>query len=290
MADKKEIDQHSGVETTGHEWDGLKELNNPAPRWWVWVFLVTVIWSVGYWIIYPSWPTLSGNTQGTAAWTQYKKLQDEQAEIAARRGVFAEHIKTHDLQAIKQDPKLYAFALAGGKAMFKENCAACHGSGAEGRPGYPNLNDDDWLWGGTLEDIYRTIKTGARSTHADTRTSQMPAFGEMLNAQEIDHIAGYVLSLSSKTPASSEGESLFKQNCAACHGDTGRGLRAVGAPNLADAIWLYGGDKANIISQIQKPRHGVMPTWEGRLPDETIKQLAIYVHSLGGGEAATPKE
>jgi cytochrome c oxidase cbb3-type subunit 3 len=293
MTNKKEIDKHSGVETTGHEWDGIKELNNPAPRWWLWVFFITCIWSVGYWVVYPAWPTLSGHTKGSAGWTQFTKLKAEQAEITAKRGVFAEKIKTHSLAEIQADPELYAFAVAGGKTMFKENCAACHGTGAAGGNGYPNLNDDDWLWGGDLESIYHTLKVGVRSGHENERTSQMPAFRGVLKPEEISAVTDYVLSLKSgesKGDAPTIGADLFKQNCASCHGETGRGGREFGAPNLADALWLYGGDKAKVAAQINNPRHGVMPAWEARLPDETVKQLTIYVHSLGGGEAEKPKE
>ncbi len=290
MSDQKDIDRHSGVETTGHEWDGIKELNMPAPRWWLIVFAITCVWAVGYWVVYPAWPTLSGNTEGTAGWTSHKKLAGEQAEITARRGVFAEKINTHSLAEIQKDPELYQFAIAGGKTMFKENCAACHGTGAQGGRGYPNLNDDDWLWGGDLDSIYHTIKAGIRSTHEDTRTSQMPAFGEILKKDEISSVADHVLSLSGGGEASAQGAVVFKQNCAACHGDNGRGGRATGAPNLADAIWLYGGTKADIMTQVANPRHGVMPAWETRLPDETVKQLSIYVHSLGGGETGQQKK
>ena len=290
MADKKEIDSHSGVETTGHEWDGIKELNNPAPRWWLIVFIICCIWAVGYWVIFPAWPTLSGNTKGTRGWTEYKKLEQEQAEITARRGEYAAKIKGASLEQIQKDPDLYAFAVAGGKAMFKENCAACHGTGAQGGKGFPNLTDDDWLWGGDLQSIYTTLRHGIRSTHADTRNSQMPAFGKdgILTQAQVSDVADYVLSLSHKGEGkpNAAGEELFKQNCVACHGETGKGNREMGAPNLADAIWLYGGEKSNVVAQVTAPRHGVMPTWEARLPDETIKQLVIYVHSLGGGEAA----
>ncbi len=284
MSDKKDIDLESGIETTGHEWDGIKELNLPAPRWWLIVFAVTCIWAVGYWVVYPAWPTISGNTKGTAGWTQYKKLAEEQAEITELRGEFAEKIKTHSLDEIQKDPELYTFAVAGGKTMFKENCAACHGTGAAGGRGYPNLNDDDWVWGGDLKSIYHTLKVGIRSTHDDTRTSQMPAFGDVLKSDEIEAVAAHVVSLSSGKNGNEKGAAIFKQNCAACHGETGYGGREFGAPNLADAIWLYGGDKASIMQQIRAPRHGVMPNWDTRLPDETIKQLTIYVHSLGGGE------
>jgi cytochrome c oxidase cbb3-type subunit 3 len=241
-------------------------------------------------VIYPAWPTLSGNTKGTAGWTSHKKLAEEQAEITARRGVFAEKIKAHSLEEIQKDPELYAFAVAGGKTMFKENCAACHGTGAMGGRGYPNLNDDDWLWGGDLETIYHTVKVGIRSSHSETRTSQMPAFGEILKKDEIASVADYVLGLSGGKGGNAQGAEIFKQNCAACHGETGKGGREFGAPNLTDAIWLYGADKGSIMQQVTNPRHGVMPSWEARLSDETIKQLSIYVHSLGGGEVAKPRK
>lgn len=297
MVDKKEIDSHSGVETTGHEWDGIKELNNPAPRWWLWVFFITCIWSFGYWVVYPAWPTLSGEgerggTKGKWEWTSYKKLGEDQAEITARRGKFVEMLKEKTIAEIQADPELYSFAVAGGKTMFKENCAACHGTGAQGGNGYPNLNDDDWIWGGTLEDIYTTIQHGIRAADDATRMSQMPAFGKdgALSKQQIADVTDYVLSLSGKGTASEAGATVFAENCAACHGEKGEGMREMGAPNLADALWLYGGEKSSIIAQIHNPRQGVMPNWSERLPDETIKQLAIYVHALGGGEEAPAAE
>lgn len=290
MADKQEKDGVTGVDTTGHEWDGIKELNNPAPRWWLWVFFITVIWAGGYWVVYPAWPTFSSHTKGTVEWTQYTKLKQEQTEIATRRGQLADKMRHTALADIQNDPELYAFAQAAGKTMFRENCSACHGTGAEGRRGYPNLNDDDWLWGGDAQSIYRTLKTGIRSDHEQSRESQMPAFGDMLKQEEIAQVSDYVLSLSGKAQASPQGEALFKQNCESCHGNAGHGGREFGAPNLADAIWLYGGEKTSVMAQISQPRHGVMPSWETRLPDETLKALTIYVHSLGGGESTPAKE
>lgn len=298
MDDKqnKEIDRLSGVETTGHEWDGLKELNNPAPRWWLWVFYATVIWSVVYWILYPAWPTLSGATQGVLGQNQYKALKVSQDQITARQSAWLEKFTNVSFDDIKNNPELYAFARAGGAAAFKDNCATCHGSGAAGGPGYPNLNDDDWLWGGTVDQIYQTIRYGVRSGHDETRISQMPAFGqgEMLKKEEIASVAHYVLALNpsqdgAMDPASEtyqQGEAVFKQNCASCHGEDGKGNRDFGAPNLVDAIWLYGSGYDAVYAQVTNPRHGVMPYWEGRLDPQTIRQLALYVHSLGGGENA----
>ena len=299
----KEIDQHSGVETTGHEWDGIKELNNPAPRWWLWVFFITCFWSFGYWVVYPAWPTLSGEgerggTPGNAGWTQYKQLEDQQAEIVARRSAYLERFQQSSFATIMGDKELYTFAIAGGKTAFKDNCATCHGTGGAGAPGYPNLNDDDWLWGGTPQAIYETIKFGIRSSHDDTRYSEMPAFGDILSTHEINAVASYVHDLSSgkavilsddamdeDIAALPMGARIYQEQCGACHGMDGRGIQDFGAPNLADAIWFYSdGDKDSIAAQIKQPTHGMMPAWEDRLDEDTIRQLTVYVHSLGGGE------
>lgn len=284
----KEIDKVSGIETTGHEWDGLKELNNPTPRWWLWVFYATCIWSLGYWVVYPAWPTLSGHTKGTAGWTQYKKLEAEQAEINARQAKYGAAFKDASFEQIMKDETLYAFAVAGGKAAFKNNCATCHGSGAQGGKGYPNLNDDDWIWGGKLSDIYTTLKFGIRAAHDDTRVSQMPAFGRdgVLKQADIKDVTTYVIALSQgKATPDMAGAKIFAENCAACHGEQGRGMREVGAPNLADAIWLYGGDEKTVYQTVYNARAGVMPNWNEKLPDDTLRMLTVYVHSLGGGEA-----
>ncbi|MBK6896057.1 MAG: cytochrome-c oxidase, cbb3-type subunit III [Alphaproteobacteria bacterium] len=287
---KKEIDSVSGVETTGHDWDGIKELNNPAPRWWLWVFYICVIWSIWYWVVYPAWPTLSGATEGTYGWTQYKKLAAEQQEIVDRQKAYLEKFEKASFDEIFEDEQLYAFAMAGGSAFFKDNCATCHGTGGMGGKGYPNLNDDDWLWGGDIESIYQTIQFGVRSKHDDTRVSQMPAFGveDLLNKEEIEKVVDYVLSLSDPQNAAgkdfTEAQGIFEQNCASCHGEDAKGLREFGAPNLVDSIWLYGGDRESVFNTVFYARAGMMPNWVGRLDENTIRQLAVYVHELGGGE------
>lgn len=286
---KIDKDEHSGIETTGHEWDGIKELNNPAPRWWLGVFIITVIWSIGYWVVYPAWPTLSGDgerggTTGNTGWTQYSQLAESQAEIMARRAAYLDQFNASDFAEIQANGGLYAFALAGGASAFKDNCATCHGTGGAGASGYPNLNDDDWLWGGTLTEIEQTIKFGIRANHDETRYSEMPAFADMLGEGEISNVSDYVLSFSSGGSFPESGKQTFDEQCAFCHGDDGTGDQLQGAPNLADAIWFYGETKADIAVQIRKPKHGMMPNWDVRLSDSTIRQLAIYVHSLGGGE------
>ncbi len=284
----KDIDEFTGIETTGHDWDGIKELNNPAPRWWLWVFYVCVIWSVWYWVIYPAWPILSGNTKGTSGYTQFKELAASQSEIVARQQVYLDRFENGSLNEIMNDPELYAFAMAGGKSMFKDNCATCHGTGASGSEGYPNLNDDDWLWGGRISDIQQTISYGIRADNDDTRISQMPAFGKegYLKSEEIEAVVDYVLSLSGSdiTSTNEHGKTIFAQQCSACHGENAKGLQEFGAPNLTDKIWLYGGDREDIFNTVYNSRAGMMPAWKDRLDENTIKQLSIYLHQLGGGE------
>lgn len=284
----KEKDAHSGVETTGHEWDGIKELNNPAPRWWLMVFYITCIWSIGYWVVYPAWPTIEDHTKGLFGYTMQKELAQKQDELTKIRSKYAARIHETSTADIRKDKELYEFAREAGLAAFKQNCVSCHGSGGAGSKGYPNLNDDDWLWGGKLSDIETTIRVGIRSTHAKTRFSAMPAFGKdgILKKEDINDVATFVehLNKGDAEQFSPNGAAIFAQNCVACHGDKGQGGREFGAPRLNDAIWLYGGDHKTLVQTITNARAGVMPTWEGRLDDDTIKELAVYVHSLGGGE------
>ena len=238
---RKHVDEVSGVETTGHSWDGLRELNNPLPRWWVWIFLITIIWWIGYFIIYPAWPVPGGATEGVIGYTQYKELEDSQREIRTRQQAYLEDFEGASYEEILNDAELYNFAVSGGAAAFKENCAACHGTGAQGGKGYPNLNDDDWLWGGQLDEIHQTLLYGIRTDSLDSRMSLMPAFGkdEILEKDEINAVVDYVLSFSAgdhDTTRVSEGRIIFQKQCATCHGNDAKGDQSKGAPNLTDKI------------------------------------------------------
>ncbi|HMT13770.1 MAG TPA: cytochrome-c oxidase, cbb3-type subunit III [Aestuariivirga sp.] len=288
---KRERDEISGTETTGHSWDGLKELNTPLPRWWVWTFYATIIWAIGYSIVYPSWPLLTTNFKGLWGWSSRADVSRSMADAQTAQKEWVDKIAAADVDAINADENLRNFAIAGGAAAFKVNCVQCHGSGAAGAVGYPNLNDNDWLWGGKLADIYTTIQHGIRSTDdSTTRDSAMPAFADgVLDATQTDQVANYVLKISGNEAdeaAATAGAQLFTDNCASCHGADGKGMRDFGAPNLTDGIWLRfdAPTKENLVAQIGKPHHGLMPAWAAKLDDATIKQLAVYVHSLGGGE------
>jgi cytochrome c oxidase cbb3-type subunit 3 len=288
---KSEIDDVSGVETTGHEWDGIKELNNPLPRWWLWTFYACIAFAVGYVIYYPAIPLLEGSTMGISGETNRSLLHAELAQADAAKAGLLSRIESTGLEDIRSNEELFRFAVAGGSSLYKVNCSQCHGSGAQGAPGYPNLNDDDWIWGGDLESIYTTIRHGVRNAEDDdARVSQMPAFGDgVLETPQIADVTQYVLQLSAQDHdaiAAKSGAAIYADNCAACHGDDGKGGREFGAPNLADALWLYGNTGDQIAAQITRPKHGVMPAWGLRLSEAEVKQLSVYVHSLGGGEQA----
>ena len=290
---QKRIDQPTGTEFVGHEWDGIEELNTPLPRWWLWTFYATILFAIVYVVLYPAWPLIDKATAGTLGWSSRGELAKEMsAAEAARQGVFAQ-IAATDIEALPGKPELMQAAIAGGAAAFKVNCVQCHGAGAAGYQefGYPNLNDDDWIWGGTLTEIEYTLTHGIRWEAADqTRVNYMPAFEGVLDAGQASAVASHVLSLSGKGKANGTGAQLFADNCAACHGAAGEGMPTMGAPALNDAIWLYGGTVGAVKKQILAPRHGVMPAWQGRLDPVTIKMLAAYVHSRGGGQRAAPAQ
>jgi cytochrome c oxidase cbb3-type subunit III len=290
MAEHNDIDNVSGKTTTGHGWDGIKELNTPLPRWWVITFYLTIFWAVGYWVVYPAWPMLWGHTTGLLHYSSRADVAVELANLERIRGDKMVALGAASLADIEKDPALLALARARGKTAFGDNCAPCHGSGGAGAKGYPNLNDDDWLWGGTLDQIMQTIQFGARSGHARTHEGAMLAFGKegVLKKNQIVTVANYVRSLSglptSQGYDDKAGARIFAENCAVCHGDAGKGNQELGAPNLADKIWLYGSDEATLIETITNGRSGVMPAWVDRLDPSTVKALAVYVHSLGGGK------
>ncbi|WP_407114333.1 cytochrome-c oxidase, cbb3-type subunit III [Bradyrhizobium sp. LMG 9283] len=290
MSDRGEFDSLSRRSTTGHEWDGIKELDTPMPRWWVITFYLTIFWAIGYWIVYPAWPLISGSTTGMFGYSTRADVGVELANLDQVRGDKMAALGAASLVDIEKDPALLALARAKGKTIFGDNCAPCHGSGGTGAKGYPNLNDDDWLWGGTLEQIMQTIQYGARSGHAKTHEGQMLAFGKdgVLKQDEIVSVANYVRSLAGLPIRDkvdvTKGAKFFADNCVACHGDGGKGNQELGAPNLTDKIWLYGSDEATLIETISNGRAGVMPAWEARLDLATIKAMAVYVHSLGGGK------
>jgi cytochrome c oxidase cbb3-type subunit 3 len=290
---EKKVDQPTGTETMGHEWDGIEELNTPLPRWWLWSFYATIVFALGYMIFYPAWPLVHGATEGTLGWSSRGQLETALAADRSEKAPMLRKLAAIPLDQLPNDPALMQAAIEGGRAAFRVNCVQCHGSGATGSKGYPNLNDDDWLWGGDLQAIHFTIENGARNPDvAATRSSQMPAFGrdQMLQPAEIEDAVSYVRYISHQQKANASarrGAALFAQNCAACHGPSGEGDRKFGAPNLTDAIWLYGGDADTIRATVTNGRGGVMPHWGGRLDPATIKMLTAYVHSLGGGEAGT---
>jgi cytochrome c oxidase cbb3-type subunit 3 len=282
---KTEKDEFSGTLTTGHEWDGIKELNTPLPRWWIWVFVICVIWSIGYWVVMPAWPGFDGFSRGVIGYSQRAVVAEKLGAAEEARRPFANKLAQTELARVESDPELLSFALAAGQSAFAVNCVQCHGGGGVGAPGFPSLIDDAWLWGGTLSEIEHSLRVGIRSTHPDTRNNQMPAFltDGLLTEAEVRTVARYVQSLAAGDAAEGPGATLYADNCAVCHGDSGEGNMELGAPRLADSIWVYGGDLDTIIQTISRSRAGVMPAWEDRLDDATIKSLAVYVHSLGGG-------
>lgn len=288
--DSRETDTHSGVATTGHDWDGIKELDNPLPRWWLWTFYATIVWSLGYVIAYPAIPLLTDSTKGLLGYSSRAEVAKEIAMAdAGRAGILAQIAETPVAEILK-DPALFQFSVSAGRSAFKVHCSQCHGSGASGAPGYPNLNDDDWLWSGSGDEIAATIRHGVRfAGDDDSRYSEMPAFGrdELLDKEQIALVAAHVrgmAGLEHDAAQAKAGQALFAENCASCHGPGGEGIRENGGPRLTDPIWLYADGLDDIKAQIREPKHGVMPAWGARLGETTVKQLAVYVHSLGGGE------
>lgn len=281
-------ENEDGKPTTGHQWDGIQEFDNPLPRWWLWIFYATIVFAIGYWVVMPAWPGISGYTQGLRNHSDRVILQDELAELDVIRGESAAYLANASLQEIETDPELQSLALAIGTSVFGDNCATCHGPGGTGSSGYPNLRDDEWLWGGQLEQIHHTINVGVRQGTED-RTSDMPNFGRdrMLSDEEIADLTEYVVALSGREANAEAVEAaapIYKQQCESCHGPEGTGDQTKGAPDLTDQVWLYGSDRDAISTQIHEGRGGVMPAWGPRFDEAVVKALAVYIHVNSGGE------
>ena len=278
--------------TTGHSWDGIEEYDNPMPRWWLWTFYLTIIWAVIYMILYPAWPLMTRATSGLLGYSSRGEVAAEIARFDAQNQVWFDRLNSTELAAIHEDRELQSFAVNAGASVFRAQCSQCHGSGGAGvqASGFPNLLDDEWLWGGTIEDIHLTVRYGIRNEdHADARWSEMPAFGRdgLLDDTEIDQVVHFVLRLSGQqadATLASAGAEIFEMNCASCHGERGEGDPFMGAPALNSAIWLYGGSYEAIRESVYNSRFGIMPGFAGRLRDAEIRAVAAYVHQLGGGQ------
>ncbi len=288
-----------GYGTTGHSWDGIEEWNNPLPRWWVWVFYITVIWGIGYTVAYPAWPLIDRATSGLLGYSTRAQVAERISEAEARNAGLREQLASADLSTVAEDADLINYAVHAGAAVFRNNCSQCHGSGADGLrmgSGYPNLLDDDWLWGGTVEQIAYSVRHGIRNEQSfDAHWSEMTAFGRdgILSELEIAQVIHYVRRLAGlehESVLSGPGEEIFVNECSACHMEDGTGDPQQGAPNLVDAIWLYGGSVEDLTETVANSRFGVMPAWSeefragGGLDDAEINAVAVYVHQLGGGQ------
>jgi len=297
MMANRERDEVTGTETTGHEWDGVRELDTPLPRWWLYIFYACIVAAVIYWILMPAWPIGNGYTKGVLGWSDRDNVAADVQSLRTSRAPMFERLANASVSDIAADVELQEFARAAGESVFGDYCRTCHGAGGAGAPGYPVLADDVWIWGGSMADIEHTLRVGIRSEHPETRMSMMPAFGRdgLLRAQQIGDVTEYVISisaansrLSADRAAAARGGAVYQEQCALCHGAGGAGDRGLGAPSLTDDLWLYGGSREEIRRQIELGRGGVMPAWEQRFDAGTLRALAYYVHELGGGEPDAP--
>ncbi len=282
-------DPITGRETTGHEWNGIEELDTPVPRVVLFFLTVTTLFAIGYWIAMPAWPLWSTYTKGLLGVDQREIVAKQVADARQERAPWVDKIASMDFAAIQADPDLMGRVQLAGRTLFEDNCAACHGVKASGGPGFPNLSAKSWLWGGTPDKIAETIRIGINSTNEDTRISQMTAFGRdgVLNATQISNVVAYVRSLSglggddsAEAPAIAAGKDVFAANCVSCHGDDAKGKQDMGAPDLTDKYWIYGGSLDTVFTSVYSGRQGHMPHWGTRLSDVDIKILALYVEAL----------
>lgn len=287
-----EIDRDpvTGRETTGHEWNGIKELDTPVPRGVLIFLIVTHVWAIAVWFLLPTWPLGTTYTKGLLGIRQHTAVEREIVEGQRERSDWKARLESVPYETILADGSLMATVRRTGRQLFGDNCAACHGRDGRGGANYPDLTDDDWLWGGGPDLIEKTLRVGINSAHPDSRVGQMPAFGRdaMLSSAEVRDVAAYVHSLSNPASSTAQnverigaGAMVFASTCAACHGENGQGNREMGAPNLTDAYWVYGGSLNEIIVSVHGGRKGHMPTWDERLSNAEIRTLSLYVHDLG---------
>lgn len=287
MADER-VDPVTGQKTTGHEWNGIEELDTRIPRVVIFFLVATTLFAIVYWILLPAWPTGNSYTKGILGFDQHSVVMGEVGAAAAERAKWTDRIATESFDEISRDPQLMTYVRESGHAAFIDNCAACHGMNGTGGTGYPNLTAGAWLWGGDPETIAETISLGINSTQLDTRISQMMAFGRdgILTRDQVFEVAAYVRSLSGQKHNAEDkamlgaGQKIFAENCVSCHGATGQGMPTVGAPDLTDQVWLYGGDAQSVYMTIYSGRQGHMPHWSDRLSPTEIKLLALYVGTL----------
>lgn len=287
-----ERDPVTGRKTTGHEWNGIKELDTPIPRVVLFFLAATTLFSIVWWVLMPAWPLGVTYTRGLLGLDQRDVVTREVQDAAALRSVWTDRLAAGDFNAIAADPDMMTYVRETGSTLFVDNCAVCHGVEGKGGPGYPNLAARAWLWGGDPATLAETIRVGINAQHPETRVSEMLAFGEMgmLTRDQSLAVAGYVRSLSGLKPefvdsaALASGGQIFAEQCAACHGADGKGQASVGAPNLTDSQWIYGGGTQSIVDTIHSGRKGQMPAWEGRLTPAEINMMVAYVLDLGERE------
>lgn len=278
-------DTVTGRMTTGHEWNGIEELDTPVPKVVFFFLALAFLFSLICWLLFPTFPLIATYTKGLLGVDQQQLVTDQVKEAAAERAGWENDILSKSFAQVQSDPALMQKVQETGRTLFQDNCAACHGVNATGGPGFPDLTSKTWLWGGDIDSIAETIRVGINSTADDTRVSQMLAFGRegILDHAKILDVVAYVRSLSGASADAARveaGREVFAANCASCHGEAGKGMQDVGAPDLTDRFWIYGGDTQSIYTTVHGGRQGHMPHWEGRLSETSRKILALYVSTL----------
>jgi len=280
----EERDPHTGHMTTGHEWNGIKELNSPIPRIVFFFIAVTHVWALGYWLLMPAFPLWTTYTKGLLGADDRRSVMESVKGMQAARAAWVEQVEKKSYAEIQADRLLMVSVREGGRSLFGDNCAPCHGQNARGTPNFPDLTRSS-LWGSSPQELAETIRIGVNSGHRESRVSQMPALGRdlVLKGDDIANVVAYVQSLGGTTPATpthTAGKAIYAEHCAACHGPDGKGKADVGAPDLTDAYWTHGSDAASLHSVVWGGLRGVMPSWEGRLSNADRKILALYLVDL----------